>query len=156
MAKLLTITTPDGIVHDDLCLITSELHILHGSQIVTNQSGQKERVFSFNAKVQAFHTQQTAEEGRMPILNAAFGASGQNLQYFQYAGMTLHDLGLTPEGASNEVASAFKGTKLADVVDAAVWYAVQKSNPERFAEAKPATLGNCVFTNPAVSRVVSK
>lgn len=160
MAKLVSMQTPDGVLHESLCLITSELHINHGAQIVgvmdakTKTLTNRQRTFSFQAKVQGFHTQADAEAGRMPIPEAAFVAIGSNLQYFQYAAMTLHDMGLTPSGAGSDVIAAFQATKLADVVDAAVWYAVQKSNPKRFADAQPATLGDCVFTNPSKSRVI--
>ncbi len=163
MAQFVSITTPDGVVHEAACVITGRLVIEHGMKVrtVTAMGSDKkavqinEREFKFEATVQAFHDRATAESGAKSLDMPTITVTNKTaLEYFQSAATTLFDLKLA-EGKSQEIQDFCKTVKLADVVDAAVWVSVLGKYPEMFSKASTAPLGDCMFTNPSKSRKVT-
>jgi hypothetical protein len=158
VAKLVSFKTPDGTVHENLCIIVSDLVISHGSKLVstTDKNGTNwAREFKFTAKAQGFHTKEDAELGRPGVPGASFSAEGTNVNYFVQAAKTLYDIGLCPDKASPEVTAFCKATTFADVIDAGAWSAILAQNTN-LKDATSITLGDCVFTNPAKSRLLPK
>jgi hypothetical protein len=161
MAKIIpNFITPDGVLHEDFCLITSKLVIEHGINVEyriaeKNSPPQKERIFKFQAEVQSFHSKEIAEEGGKALTDGSLRVIVQDANtYFQKGGASLFDLGFG-KTQSEVIQNYLKTIKFLDVIDAGVWNVISDKHANILTNSKEAVLGDCMFTNPAASRKVN-